>query len=395
MSLNKTPLRRGCFLPMNALSVHPQGYSHFCLTSTLPSSKDLKVLNQSRQEVHDALLADQWPSSCTRCLNKENKNLESRRLRTWSRKERSYGTDEAEDMVTKANAPVIRHLDISFSNACNLSCAICSSEFSTGWIRHDKQAVAEGLEFRNFTSAYPKKASLSDDLFAQVMSQLENIDVIIIKGGEPTLEPRCLEFLKAFAQMKRTGTSVFIQSNGTTRPEKWLEGLDDLELEVGISMDGWGEVFNFARGPYFEQVLENIKELNSRPNIRSLTIDFTLSIFNILHLPEFLNRILELKALAPKIKFCPVFQWVQQPYGNPLTVPLEIRLEILSRAEKILHHEKDFFLDSQFLINLLQRPRASQADIDIAQRWFAYMKKVRGYSLGPTEGPLELALAMK
>lgn len=395
MSSNNPSLRRGCFLPMNALSVHPQGYAHFCLTSKLPASKDLETLNQSRKEIHTSLLEEAWPDSCTRCLHKENKNLESRRLRTWSRKERSYGSQTASAMVQQAVSPMIRHLDISFSNTCNLSCAICSSEFSTGWIRHDKQAVAEGLEFRDFTQAYTQKASLSDELLSQVMDQLSNIDVVIIKGGEPTLEPRCLEFLQALARLKRGGTSVFIQSNGTTRPSKWLAGLDDLELEVGISMDGWGEVFNFARGPYFEQVLENIKELNSRANIRSLTIDFTLSIFNILHLPDFLNHVIELRATAPKIKFCPVFQWVQQPYGNPLTIPLEIRLDVLRRCEPLLTKEKDFFLDSHFLMSLLQRPRAPQETINIAQRWFEYMKKMRGYSLGPTELPLELALAMK
>src|SRR6218665_2850116 len=70
-SMKKFP--NGCFLPLNAIAVHPQGFPHFCLTSTLKRGAALSEFAEARREIHQQLLKGEWPATCTRCLNKEKR----------------------------------------------------------------------------------------------------------------------------------------------------------------------------------------------------------------------------------------------------------------------------------------------------------------------------------
>lgn len=396
MNLNDLKSTPGCFLPMNAMTIHPHGQAHYCLTSSDSFPENLQQLQAQQQETHQKMQQGHWPEGCGRCQRKEEKGQQSRRLHTWQRKEKIYGSASAQDFVTNAKAPAIRHLDISFSNSCNLSCAICSSEFSSSWIKHDKEAVESGLEFRNFTQPFQKISRLSPEMLDYIDTQIDKIDLVIIKGGEPTREPLCLDFLKRISQSQQQSPSknlnIFIQSNGTHAPEKWLNGLETLNIEIGISMDGWGDVFNWIRGPYFDQVLANIGSLNNSTEIKSITLDFTLSAFNVFHLPVFLEKALELKQQHAKIKECPVFQWVHQDYASPLAIPLEDRKKILEKCLPILEKHKDFFLDFEVLVDTLQRPRLKPDAIQITRRWFDYLQKIRTTNLGPDADLIHEAL---
>lgn len=95
----------------------------------------------------------------------------------------------------------------------------------------------------------------------------------------------------------------------------------------------------------------------------------------------------------PKLKECPVFQWVQQPYASPLNLKLEDRKRIADLSLPILETHRDFFLNSENLIRILQQPRAETPSILQAQRWFEYMNKIRGFSLGDSEALVRNSLS--
>lgn len=369
---------QGCFLPMNAVAVHPQGFSHFCLNSTLPPSPSLAGLEENRRSVHRRLLDGEWPDSCRRCENKEKQRLSSRRTLVWERKSRIYGRAEAERLVLAAEKPAVRHLEISFSNLCNLSCAMCSSEFSTGWSRHDRRAREQGLEFRDFTAPFEKPARVSRELLAEILDHADQLDLIIVKGGEPTLEPLCLEFLQKLAGRAKA-PNVFIQSNGTRPPSEWVKELRGLRLEIGVSMDGWGPVFEWIRGGKFDQVLSHLRELDQVDFVGGLTIDFTLSLFNGFHLPEFLERVTALRSELTKLKECPVFQWAQQPFASVLNLREADRAKIAEQARPFL--ADGFFLDHEVLLGTLSRPRIDAASRQQALRWLDFITQMRGTAL--------------
>lgn len=373
----------GCFLPLNAIAIHPQGYPHFCLTSTLESKGSIKDLNENRKNIHLQLLSGDWPDSCKRCLNKEKRNLQSRRTRTWERKIKIYGRELAELYVNNQIEPNIRHLEISFSNVCNISCAMCSSEFSSTWINHDSKAIEQGLQFREFTKPFQKIARASPNLLEEVLTQSDNLDLIIVKGGEPTREPLALDFLEKISERSKNKKSpyVFIQSNGTRPPKEWIYRLKNLKLEIGFSFDGWGNVFNWIRGANFDQVLSHFHEISELDFVRSMSIDFTLSAYNCFHLPIFLEKITELKSKIPKLDRCPVFQWVQQPYASPLNLKQENREKILELSDNILNKNEKFFLNSDNLRKILLQPRAKVESIQQGIQWYEYMNKIRGFKM--------------
>jgi MoaA/NifB/PqqE/SkfB family radical SAM enzyme len=386
MDLNKNSpesFPKGCFLPLNAIAVHPQGFPHFCLTSTMKHEGGLKDFEAKRMEIHEALLRGEWPTTCLRCKNKEDRNLQSRRTRTWERKAAMYGMELAKNIVENESRATIRHLEISFSNVCNISCVMCSSEFSSSWIPLDKRAVEGGIQFRDFTTPFQKIHKINKELLDEIVEHLEDIDLIIIKGGEPTREPVCLEFLKKVASStkKKSNLSVFLQSNGTRDPKEWMVGLEDLNFEVGFSIDGWNEVFRWIRGADFERVLNHFIEIQNKNSVKSVSIDFTLSAFNCFHLPEFFEELIELKKRSPKLLEVPVFQWVQQDYASPLNLRIEDRIRIADQLEPIMKKGGDLFLNSENLLRVLRQPRANESSIEKARTWYDYLKSIRGYAM--------------
>lgn len=373
---------KGCFLPLNAMAVHPHGERKFCLTSTQPASKNKDEFESQRLQVHKELLQGEWPSSCKSCQLKEDQNIQSRRTRTWERKIARYGEMDAVDILSKQDKPYIRHLEITFSNLCNITCAMCSSEFSSSWIKLDKKALDSGLDFREFTKPYHTVKRISDAVMDEVLEHAMEFDLVIIKGGEPTIEPLCLEFLQKLGKLRpANGPLVFIQTNGTRDPAEWLPYTEGLKLEVGFSLDGWGKTGDWIRGTDFNQVLKNFKTVAQYPSVQEITVDFTFSLYNCFHLPEFFEKMLELKHETPKFKECAVFQWVQQFYASPLTLSLEGRLRIKEQVALIFSKDPALFLNYENLLKVLELPRLPEAAVKSARQWTGFMNESRGFSI--------------
>lgn len=385
--------QKGCFLPLNAIAVHPHGERKFCLTSTLPSIKNSADFDAQRIKIHQELLSGEWPASCKSCKFKENQGIQSRRTRTWERKISRYGESESVEMLTQQEKPYIRHLEITFSNLCNITCAMCSSEFSSSWVKLDKKALDSGLSFREFTRPYQTVNRMSQETMDEVLSHASEFDLVIIKGGEPTIEPQCLEFLQKLGKLRRENSPlVFIQTNGTRDPSEWLPYTEGLKLEVGFSLDGWGKVGDWIRGTNFDQVLKNFRTVANHPSVQEITVDFTFSLYNCFHLPDFFENILLLKKETSKFKECAVFQWVQQYYASPLALTLESRMRVKERVSVIFNKDPALFLNYENLLKVLELPRLSESSIETARKWADFMNSTRGFSIFDLQPELHSAL---
>lgn len=384
---------KGCFLPLNALAVHPHGAKKFCLTSSLPPVVDKEEFESQRTEIHQQLLEGKWPQSCHSCKLKESKNIQSRRTRTWERKIARYGETQAVQILQDQNKSYIRHLEITFSNLCNITCAMCSSEFSSSWIKLDQKALDLGLNFRDFTRPYQTVNRLSKMRMEEILEHAAEFDLVIIKGGEPTIEPLCLEFLQRLGKLRpENGPLVFIQTNGTRNPLEWLPYTEGLKLEIGFSMDGLGEIGEWIRGTSFNQVLENFMIVARHPSVTEITVDFTFSLYNCFHLSDFFEKMLELKLQFPKFRECAVFQWVQQYYASPLALTLESRLKVREHLIQVFAKDPDFFLNYENLLKVLELPRLSAPLVETAKKWTDFMNETRGSSIYNLQPDIRCAL---
>ena len=381
----------GCFFPLHAIAVHPQGHPHFCLTSDLKTAGDLRELQTHRHAVHSEFKAGRWPASCRRCQKKEAAGQMSRRTQLWQRKTRLYNSVEAARLLTEQETLRVRHLEISFSNVCNLTCAMCSSEFSTSWARLDALAESEGLSFR--TRPYRRITKISPQLLEEILEHSADLDLIIVKGGEPTRDPLCLEFLVELQRRRRdAGPIVFIQTNGTRPPDEWLPQLKNLRLEIGFSLDGWSDVYDWIRGTSFATVLSHLHMVHATEHVQAVSIDFTLSLFNSFHLEEFFTRVLELKGELPKLRRCPVGQWMQQPYGSAQALNLRNRLQVVEKIRPLLTAHSQFFLNCENLLDVMTRPQLPMELVDQAERWYEFISRARGRSLERFDAQLRAAL---
>jgi glutamate-1-semialdehyde 2,1-aminomutase len=164
-----------------------------------------------------------------------------------------------------------------------------------------------------------------------------------IVGGEPLLIQRHYEFLDSLISKGIAGQMTLeYNSNITTIPERaWNLWRHFGQVSVGASMDGVGAVNDYIRHPSrFASVAANLHKLDVAEGNFRIRTSTTVSVFNILHLTEFLKWKLEQN-----------FKRVTWPVQNallachPLHSPNYLSIQILPPLAKVRVAEK--FADFQ------------------------------------------------
>lgn len=183
--------------------------------------------------------------SCTHgCYKYEDQGLVSARLRS----------DPVE--ITDAEAP-LRKLQISLSNDCNLSCAYCGPEWSTGWqrdiIKNGSYRVSESqLNNTSWSRLWDRmkqrQRSTDTRFFQLLLREIElatDLKEVAVQGGEPLLHNQLSEVLSR-VQGKRvtiaTGLGV-----SDTRLQRFLKQHQGQNIEFMCSAESTGEAFEFLR----------------------------------------------------------------------------------------------------------------------------------------------------
>lgn len=120
------------------------------------------------------------------------------------------------------------------TNSCNLSCVMC--------IREERKE--NFINFEEFKKNFDREDT-------------SNIE-LVITGGEPTLHPKFVEFVKYSSKKFK---KVLIATNGTHN--SYVEEIKDIKnLIFQISLDGDRETHNRIRGKEsFDKILETVQKL--------------------------------------------------------------------------------------------------------------------------------------
>lgn len=140
--------------------------------------------------------------------------------------------------------PTIKYLEIGLSNACNLACVTCGSNYSTSWYDDDAKFSELGFKRNNKTD----KFVITDVDYNNL--DLTNLDRLKILGGEPFMEPRNLDLFKHLDNLGvLPNIHLDIVTNATVLPgEQWQNYLSKLKsMRVVISIDGIDEVSEYVR----------------------------------------------------------------------------------------------------------------------------------------------------
>ena len=183
--------------------------------------------------------------SCTHgCYKYEDQGLVSARLRS----------DPVQ--ITVPDAP-LRRLQISLSNDCNLSCAYCGPEWSTGWqrdiIRNGPYEVGESqLNNTNWSRLWDRmkqrQRSTDTRFFQLLLREIElatDLEEVAVLGGEPLLHNQLPEVLTRVQGKRVTIASGLGVSDSRLR--QFLKRHRGQNIEFMCSAESTGEAFELLR----------------------------------------------------------------------------------------------------------------------------------------------------
>ncbi len=182
-------------------------------------------------------------------------------------KDRDNGSPVSKHFVEYST---LRRLHISFGEACNIRCIMCSHP-----LRH-----------------------LENPLVLEADTVVRNVDItpfreIVIQGGEPLFVKQCLKYMKFLEDI---GKRYTLLTNGLLINEKMAYRLAEHASVISISINGGSKVMhekiNF--GSTFERVLHNIQLLiSARRDLKSdMTINgrMTITPQNVTDVPIFISK---------------------------------------------------------------------------------------------------------
>lgn len=269
---NKT--KNYCPAPFRQVCINPLGeLSPCCMVNTEGFGKITEDINDSIDDIQStpawqgflqAHKDEKMPEICEKSCGR---HFPSEYHNQWSYAEQEKWEDKTFD---------IKRADIAFSNLCNLTCTMCSSTFSSEWIKLSEKIGKK-------VSDVPWNYSV--DQVKELASQLSTCELINIKGGEPFFNPRFKIFLKELAD-RNTDIHLPILTNGTVIDDEALTQFSRFTRKPTfcVSLESTNDdLYQLIRGGKytFSDIRKNIQYIkNNYPNL-ILKTNYVLGAWNI------------------------------------------------------------------------------------------------------------------
>jgi len=330
-----------CYHPWVGLDISPQGEFKPCCKFSKSLGNNLNEYQSNSELINLKKQFQQGikPSECKRCWDDEYAGLPSKRQIDW---------DQLFNK-TVPNLDKLYTLSFAFGNSCNLACRSCGSYASSGWIHESiqlKQHVPD-LVIYDHQRFYQDK-----ELLTNIKKLCSDIKYIEFPGGEPFLAgiAEHLSFLDWLILQGASNIKLHYDTNATIFPTDifWDRWRYFKNVDIALSIDGIGEQFEYLRWPAkWDQVETNIKSYLAKRSIESnlkLSISHTVSIFNVLYLPEFTKWCLQNKFGKPYLGL------VASPtIYSVKTFPKEVKQSISDKLNRFLFREIVSYMNNEDL----------------------------------------------
>lgn len=245
-----------CAAPWSGLSLDPDGQGKACCISldrTSINTFDELRLNTVFTDIRTAVINDEQHSSCQSCWDREaNGDVESRRS--------IYQYNDFFHNLNDANLFQLEHLDLRWSNTCNLNCVYCSPTYSSRW-----------ADLRGITQKFRVFPTVTD-------SDLTNLKFLQLAGGEPLLIKENYELLERLSKIN-PNVNIEVTSNLTSihnnKIYQILKNFDNVTWVVSFE----------STGPQFEYIRNGANWVAFQSNLDQLTMDFLNIQINMVYFP--------------------------------------------------------------------------------------------------------------
>jgi MoaA/NifB/PqqE/SkfB family radical SAM enzyme len=296
-----------CMAPWVQLHAQTDGRMSPCCISDVAKGDEIGNLrvdsdlrnawnSEKMKQLRLNMCSGQKSNICTICYDYEQHGKKSERMQYNEDFKRYYNRVAkmlADGTVTDYEVPI---LDIRFSNKCNYKCRICNSKFSSLWYE-------EELKLGQHTSGMPKEMRAIHDeavFWESFKSLLPFVERFHFAGGEPLFMDEHYEILEYLISIGRTDINITYNTNLSTLRYKKYNVVDlwnkFRKIDVWASLDDMGDKGDYQRkGQKWKEIEENIRTLQTECTSVIFGVNVTVSIFNILSIPQFYRYMVENK----------------------------------------------------------------------------------------------------
>jgi organic radical activating enzyme len=250
-----------CTAPWNGLTIREDGHVRTCCngqvslgnlnTTSMQAIEQSPVLMALREQMSNGKPNQE---NCQLCINAE-----------------ANGGDSLKQYYNRTYPNVdglsLRFIDIRWNNTCNLACQYCDPQFSSTW-----------SDRLNTTKIKPVK-EYQDELLAWMLARADQVQEIMLVGGEPMLMKQNYALLRQLPTDARISIITNLSYDITTLP--CLADLTRRPPENviwNISLENTGAKFEYVRnGARWSQIEKNIKFINQTwPENASLNMVYSM-----------------------------------------------------------------------------------------------------------------------
>ena len=269
------------------------------------SIKNVSVINWHNHKdlvsAREQLAQGSWPKNCQDCETVEAQGRQdSIRLNGIS----AYSNYQDGDLT----------LEIRPGNVCNFACQTCWPFASTRVETYYKK-----VNLPNPYASVPQNNFINYKFLEPIADQLRSI---IVLGGEPFYDPKCLDFL--YWAKSNTTAELLAFTNGSVIDLDLIESFSR-KFTLVFSLDAVGRAAEYIRfGTKWETVWTNYQKAKSIPNVTT-RVNITTSPYNYLYVADLLDLLME--DWPEVVSFGPTME----EFFCEQVVPLKLRPAIINR----------------------------------------------------------------
>jgi hypothetical protein len=205
-----------CSLPWVHLATHPDGGVTLCCISdhknAMSRSKNyepLTYLDLNSSSINSVMNSDYFkqtriemlngkiPDACRRCFQEESAGVRSKRI---EENEKFEFTEDMARAITSDDGTIpvnFKFLELRLGNLCNLRCRTCNPVSSTQWNLQYQSLKKELTFITNYDRKINSSWTESEEFWEDLLNHSEDLQLIYINGGEPTLVEKHWKYLES------------------------------------------------------------------------------------------------------------------------------------------------------------------------------------------------------
>ena len=307
------------------------------------------------------MLNGEVPKACERCFIEEQNGIRSKRLEE-NENYKDFTIENAKSITNdsgKIKVPM-KFVELRLGNLCNVKCRSCNPASSTKWVKEYKE-LEKNFDFVTSYRWVDDFSWIENDKFwDDLFDNSDELEMIYINGGEPTLVKKHWEYLDKLVEKDMAkNISLWYSINMTNLPPKTFDVWKKFKnVRISCSIDDIGARNLYLRYPTkWDSVLKNLNLLLGEKYL-DVSVCQTISFLNVFYMDEFYDYFHNHRKLHvhQNMVYDPEFL-------SPWILPLKIKQDIVDRCEKVMD-KSDFDIFKSYMMNNKSNEKLLQQGIE-------------------------------